>query len=43
MGEKLKVTGTPTLIFEDGRRIPGAIDKQQLEEEFDNVAAKPKS
>lgn len=34
LGEKLKVSGTPTLIFEDGRRIPGAIDKARLEQEF---------
>ena len=37
LGEKLKVNGTPTLIFEDGHRVPGAIDKQQLEEEFAGV------
>jgi thiol:disulfide interchange protein DsbC len=43
LGEKLKVTGTPTLIFEDGHRVPGSIDKEQLEEEFSSVAAKPKS
>lgn len=34
LGEKLKVTGTPTLIFADGHRVAGAIDKQQLEKEF---------
>ena len=34
LGEKLKVTGTPTLIFEDGHRVPGAIDKDRLEDEF---------
>lgn len=42
LGEKLKVTGTPTLIFEDGHRVPGSIDKEQLEEEFSSVVAKPK-
>ena len=42
LGEKLKVTGTPTLIFEDGRRVPGALDKEGLEEEFAKVAPKPK-
>ncbi len=42
LGEKLKVTGTPTLMFEDGHRVPGAIDKEQLEEEFSAVVAKPR-
>ncbi len=42
LGEKLKVTGTPTLIFEDGHRVPGSIGKPQLEEEFSNVVV-PKS
>jgi thiol:disulfide interchange protein DsbC len=40
LGEKLKINGTPTLIFEDGHRIPGALDKQQLEAEFAGI--KPK-
>lgn len=34
LGEKLKVSGTPTLFFADGHRVPGAVDKEQLEEEF---------
>ncbi|MGC3982895.1 MAG: DsbC family protein [Steroidobacteraceae bacterium] len=38
LGEQMKVTGTPTLIFEDGHRIPGSIAKDQLEEEFSSVA-----
>lgn len=42
LGERLKVTGTPTLIFEDGHRVPGSISKEQLEEEFSNAAAKPR-
>jgi thiol:disulfide interchange protein DsbC len=42
LGEKLKVTGTPTLIFEDGHRVPGSIGKAQLEDEFSN-AGKAKS
>jgi len=40
LGDKLKVTGTPTLIFEDGHRIPGAIPKDQLEQEFKTAAPK---
>jgi thiol:disulfide interchange protein DsbC len=27
----MKVTGTPTLIFTDGTRIPGAVDAKALE------------
>ncbi len=37
LGEKLKVTGTPTLFFEDGHRIPGALDKDGLEAEFKSL------
>ncbi len=31
LGQKLKVNGTPTLIFADGRRVPGAIPAAQIE------------
>lgn len=31
LGRRLKVTGTPTIFFTDGTRIPGAIDAQGLE------------
>ncbi|WP_084545221.1 DsbC family protein [Derxia gummosa] len=31
LGKKLRVTGTPTLILADGKRIPGAIDANALE------------
>ena len=30
-GKKHKITGTPTLIFADGSRVPGAIGAQQVE------------
>lgn len=30
-GRKYKITGTPTLIFADGNRVPGAINAQQVE------------
>ncbi|MBX3589139.1 MAG: DsbC family protein [Ramlibacter sp.] len=30
-GKKYKITGTPTLIFADGSRVPGAINSQQVE------------
>jgi thiol:disulfide interchange protein DsbC len=29
---KYRITGTPTLVFENGSRVPGAINAQQLEE-----------
>jgi thiol:disulfide interchange protein DsbC len=31
LGRKHKITGTPTLIFMDGTRIPGALNAQQIE------------
>ncbi|RYX97110.1 MAG: DsbC family protein [Comamonadaceae bacterium] len=31
LGKKHKITGTPTLIFADGSRVPGAIPAQQVE------------
>jgi thiol:disulfide interchange protein DsbC len=34
LGQKLKVTGTPTIFFADGTRIPGAIDAAGLEAKF---------
>lgn len=30
-GRKYKITGTPTMIFEDGRRIPGAVPAAEIE------------
>jgi thiol:disulfide interchange protein DsbC len=30
-GKKHKISGTPTLLFLDGTRVPGAIDAQQIE------------
>jgi thiol:disulfide interchange protein DsbC len=30
-GKQHKITGTPTLLFLDGTRVPGAIDAQQVE------------
>ncbi len=34
LGQKLKVTGTPTIFFVDGSRVPGAIDAAGLEAKF---------
>jgi thiol:disulfide interchange protein DsbC len=30
-GKKHKITGTPTMFFVDGTRVPGAIDAAQVE------------
>ena len=32
LGRKYKITGTPTLIFADGSRVPGAIGADQIEQ-----------
>jgi thiol:disulfide interchange protein DsbC len=34
LGRKLKITGTPTIFFADGTRVPGAIDAKALEEKL---------
>jgi thiol:disulfide interchange protein DsbC len=31
LGRKFKITGTPTLVFADGSRVPGAIGADQVE------------
>ncbi|MEO7031840.1 MAG: DsbC family protein [Herbaspirillum sp.] len=37
LGQQLKITGTPTIFFTDGTRIPGAIDAKSLEAKFASV------
>ncbi len=37
LGQKLRVTGTPTVFFADGTRIPGAIDIKALEAKFASI------
>ncbi len=37
MGKKYKITGTPTLIFADGSRVPGAIDAAQVEKHLAGI------
>ena len=39
-GRKYKITGTPTLIFADGTRIPGAIGAAQIEAQLATSTAK---
>jgi thiol:disulfide interchange protein DsbC len=38
-GKKHRITGTPTLIFADGRRVPGAISAQQVEKHLGEAKA----
>jgi thiol:disulfide interchange protein DsbC len=37
LGKKYKVTGTPTLVFADGSRVPGAIGADQVEQRLTMV------
>jgi thiol:disulfide interchange protein DsbC len=41
-GMRHRITGTPALLFEDGRRVPGALQAAQVEQML-TEAAKPKS
>lgn len=34
LGRRLNITGTPTIFFTDGTRVPGAIDARMLEEKL---------
>ena len=34
LGRKHRVTGTPALVFEDGKRIPGALPVEQVEKQL---------
>ena len=38
--KKYKITGTPTLFFVDGSRVPGAIGTQEIEKQLATVASK---
>jgi thiol:disulfide interchange protein DsbC len=37
LGQKLKISGTPTIFFTDGTRIPGAVDGKALEAKLASV------
>jgi thiol:disulfide interchange protein DsbC len=37
LGQKLKITGTPTIFFTDGTRIPGAVDGKALEAKLASI------
>lgn len=34
MGRKLRVNGTPSIVFEDGKRVPGALPPEEVEKQF---------
>ena len=38
IGRKYKITGTPTLLFADGSRVPGAIGAAQVEKLLTEVS-----
>jgi len=37
LGHKLAITGTPTLFFADGERVPGAVPLAQIEKKLDQA------
>jgi thiol:disulfide interchange protein DsbC len=37
MGRKYKITGTPTIVFTDGQRVPGAIPPEQIEKRLASI------
>ena len=40
LGRKHRITGTPTLLFEDGARIPGALPADQVEQRLTAAGSK---
>lgn len=42
LGQKLGVSGTPTIFFTDGRRLPGAVGPERIEAGFAVAATKKK-
>jgi thiol:disulfide interchange protein DsbC len=40
LGRKLRITGTPALVFADGVRVPGAIAPQEIERRLANAASR---
>jgi thiol:disulfide interchange protein DsbC len=39
LGQRLRVTGTPTLVFADGKRVGGAIPAEQVEQYLNQALA----
>lgn len=40
LGRKLAITGTPTLFFADGERVPGAVPMAQIEKKLEQASGK---
>ena len=40
LGQRLRVTGTPTTFFEDGERVAGALNRDTIEKKMIAIAAK---
>ncbi len=43
LGHRLNVVGTPTLVFADGRRAPGMIPLDRVEQMMNSAAARPQA
>ena len=41
LGRKYRINGTPSLVFEDGKRVPGALPAEQVEKQL--LASRVKS
>ena len=41
LGRKHKINGTPSIVFEDGKRVPGAMNAEQIEKQLVASRAKP--
>ena len=37
LGQQLRISGTPSIFFADGSRIPGAVDAKTLEQKFSTI------
>ena len=42
-GHKYRVNGTPAVLFEDGKRVPGAIPLAEVEKRLAEAARAPKT
>ena len=43
IARKYKITGTPTLVFADGSRVPGAVGAQQVDKLLAERVTRPKN
>jgi thiol:disulfide interchange protein DsbC len=41
LGQKHKINGTPALVFEDGKRVAGAMKADQIEKQLVASRTKP--